>query len=95
MTGKIFGAADLTADVDLDADVCIVGSGAGGAVLAVGLVAEGLDVVMLEAGGPRVRGFVDRVEVGSAREGEQSEDRGRMMAPGNARPRRRARCGTA
>lgn len=51
MTGRIFGAAELTADVTLDPQVCIIGSGAGGAVLAAGLVAQGLDVVMLEAGG--------------------------------------------
>ena len=46
----ILGAADLTADLTIDADICIIGSGAGGAVLAAGLVADGHDVVMLEAG---------------------------------------------
>ncbi|HAN31933.1 MAG TPA: GMC family oxidoreductase [Myxococcales bacterium] len=35
----------------LRCDVCIVGSGAGGSVLAAELTAKGLDVVMLEAGG--------------------------------------------
>src|SRR5439155_3348062 len=35
----------------LEADVRIVGSGAGGAVIAAGLAERGLDVVVLEAGG--------------------------------------------
>ena len=50
MTGFIRDGADVTADVTERCDVCIVGSGAGGAVLAAGLVEQGLDVVMLEAG---------------------------------------------
>jgi len=47
--------ADLTADVDVSCDVCIIGSGAGGSVLAAGLVQRGLNVVMLEEGGHRTR----------------------------------------
>ena len=35
---------------EIDCDVCIIGSGAGGATLAAGLVAKGLNVVMLESG---------------------------------------------
>jgi choline dehydrogenase-like flavoprotein len=35
----------------LEADVCIVGSGSGGAVVAAGLAARGMDVVVLEAAG--------------------------------------------
>ena len=42
---------DLTAEHNLVCDVCIVGSGAGGAVLAAGLVERGLKVVMVEEGG--------------------------------------------
>jgi len=42
---------ELTADLDLRCDVCIVGSGAGGSVLAAELSARGLDVVILEEGG--------------------------------------------
>ncbi|MCB9778758.1 MAG: GMC family oxidoreductase [Alphaproteobacteria bacterium] len=50
MSGTITIGVDLTSDQSLDCDVCIVGSGAGGSVLAAGLAQAGLDVVVLEAG---------------------------------------------
>lgn len=53
---------ELTADRTLDCDVCIVGSGAGGAVLAAGLVERGLSVVLLEAGGHHTRRDFDLQE---------------------------------
>ncbi|TNE86696.1 MAG: GMC family oxidoreductase [Deltaproteobacteria bacterium] len=50
MSGVVTGAS-ITQDVTLVCDVVIVGSGAGGAVLAAGLAARGVDVIVLEAGG--------------------------------------------
>jgi choline dehydrogenase-like flavoprotein len=51
MTGGVVTGAERTADLDVKADVCVIGSGAGGAVLAAGLAERGLTVVMLEEGG--------------------------------------------
>ncbi|MCB9744114.1 MAG: GMC family oxidoreductase [Alphaproteobacteria bacterium] len=50
MNAGIHTAGDLTQDLDLSCDVCIIGSGAGGGTLAAGLATSGLNVVMLEAG---------------------------------------------
>jgi choline dehydrogenase-like flavoprotein len=47
----ILGAADLRQDLDVSCDVVVIGSGAGGAVLAAGLAEQGLSVVILEEGG--------------------------------------------
>jgi len=51
MSGEILNGSDLNKHLDLSTDVCVIGSGAGGATLAASLTAAGLDVVMLEAGG--------------------------------------------
>lgn len=48
--GEILGARTLVTDVDVSCDVCVIGSGAGGAVLAAGLAEKGLSVVILEEG---------------------------------------------
>jgi choline dehydrogenase-like flavoprotein len=49
--GKIFTGADVVGDVEEKPDVCVVGSGAGGAVVAARLAEKGLSVVVLEDGG--------------------------------------------
>jgi len=59
MSGRIITHHDVEGDVSLTCDVCIVGSGAGGAVLAAELSQRGLDVVVLEEGGWYTRGDFD------------------------------------
>jgi len=50
MSGSIIDAATLTKPLELTAQVAIIGSGAGGSVLAARLTAAGVSVVMVEAG---------------------------------------------
>lgn len=49
--GRIFTGDEVATDTEVIAQVCIVGSGSGGAVLAYELANRGLDVVLLEEGG--------------------------------------------
>ncbi|HZW87891.1 MAG TPA: NAD(P)-binding protein, partial [Myxococcaceae bacterium] len=49
--GRILTGRDIKDSTTLHCDVAVVGSGAGGSVLAERLTARGLDVVMLEEGG--------------------------------------------
>ncbi|MBL8950831.1 MAG: GMC family oxidoreductase N-terminal domain-containing protein, partial [Myxococcaceae bacterium] len=61
--GKITtGDQLLEKDTALECDVCIIGSGSGGAWLAHELCAKGLDVVMLEEGGYHTRAEFDLTE---------------------------------
>ncbi|MBS2030352.1 MAG: GMC family oxidoreductase [Deltaproteobacteria bacterium] len=61
MSGAIYPGTLVTSDLELTADVCIVGSGPGGSVLASRLCDKGLKVVMLEEGGyPTRRGYSRR-----------------------------------
>lgn len=62
MIGKILTADDVSADVAVDCDVCIVGSGPGGSWLAHELAAQGKSVVMLEEGGYHTRREFDLTE---------------------------------
>lgn len=55
MSGSILGSEHITAALDWTCDVCIIGSGAGGAVLAAGLAERGLNVVVVEEGGHYTR----------------------------------------
>jgi choline dehydrogenase-like flavoprotein len=48
--GEIIKASELDAPLSLKTKVCIIGSGAGGAVLAMRLTEAGIDTIMLEAG---------------------------------------------
>jgi choline dehydrogenase-like flavoprotein len=47
---KAIDVLEVTADTQLECDVCVIGSGAGGGTAAGVLAAAGLDVVVLEAG---------------------------------------------
>ncbi len=49
--GRIVKGAEVQADIEERPDVCVVGSGAGGATVAAQLAAAGLRVVVLEEGG--------------------------------------------
>ncbi len=60
--GRIFTGDELTADVTLDCDVCVIGSGAGGAWTAHELAKQGKRVVMLEEGGYHTRREFDMTE---------------------------------
>lgn len=60
--GRIYTGDELTQDVEVRCDVCVVGSGAGGAVLAHALVERGLHVVLLEEGGYHTRREFDMRE---------------------------------
>lgn len=62
MTGRIFTGDEVTRDATIDCDVCVVGSGAGGAWVAHELVQAGKSVVMLEEGGYHTRREFDMTE---------------------------------
>ena len=51
MSGQLILGKDLDRSIELVGDLCIVGSGAGGAVLAARAADAGLKVIVLEAGG--------------------------------------------
>ncbi len=63
MSGRILEFRDLTADATVTADVCVVGSGCGGATVAHKLAERGIDVVVLEQGGHYPTGSFDQDEL--------------------------------
>lgn len=60
--GRIFTGDELTADQTIECDVCVIGSGSGGAWTAHELVKQGKSVVMLEEGGYHTRREFDMTE---------------------------------
>lgn len=62
MSGRIFTAEDLTSDQHIECDVCVIGSGSGGAWTAHELVKQGKRVVLLEEGGYHTRREFDMTE---------------------------------
>src|SRR5215468_10294522 len=60
--GRIYTGEEVRGGQQLQCDVCVVGSGAGGSVLAHELVSRGLQVVMLEEGGYHTRREFDLTE---------------------------------
>jgi choline dehydrogenase-like flavoprotein len=62
VTGRIYTGDEVTQDATLECDVCVVGSGAGGAWTALELVKAGKRVVMLEEGGYHTRREFDMTE---------------------------------
>jgi choline dehydrogenase-like flavoprotein len=62
VSGRIWTGDELSKDLDLSCDVCVVGSGSGGAWLAHELVKAGKRVVMLEEGGYHTRREFDMTE---------------------------------
>lgn len=60
--GRIVTGEEITRDLTLECDVCVIGSGAGGAWTAHELVKQGKRVVMLEEGGYHTRREFDMTE---------------------------------
>ena len=86
--------APTTNEMVLDADVCVVGSGAGGGVIAGTLAGEGKHVVVLEMGGYYNESDFNQLELWAYENlflgGGLMADRGRLAgADGGLQPRRR------
>jgi choline dehydrogenase-like flavoprotein len=89
MSGKIWQGTDITADTTIEADVCIIGSGCGGATLAKQLALAGRKVVVLERGGYYTEADFDQDELNmngklsSNRSLKSSTDGGTLLLSGN------------
>ena len=89
MSGKIYQGADLQGGQVVEADVCIIGSGCGGATVAKQLAAAGKTVVVLERGGYYTEADFDQDELNmngklsSNRSLKSSADGGTLLLSGN------------
>ncbi|MFT5814489.1 MAG: choline dehydrogenase-like flavoprotein [Psychroserpens sp.] len=89
MMDGIFEYTDISADSIIKTQVCIIGSGCGGATLAKKLTDAGIDVVVLERGGYYPAGKMDQRELNMAgkisqeRNLKTSHDGGNVVAGGN------------
>ena len=66
MTNKVFEHTDYGQLSEITADVCIIGSGCGGATVAHRLAQAGIDVVILEKGGDYPASTFDNRELNQA-----------------------------
>lgn len=66
MSGKIFQYTDITSDQEITAQVCVIGTGCGGATVAKKLTDQGLDVIMIEKGGYFDASTMDQRELNMA-----------------------------
>lgn len=89
MSGKIWQGKEITANTTVEADVCIIGSGCGGATLAKALALAGRKVVVLERGGYYTEADFDQDELNmngklsANRSLKSSTDGGTLLLSGN------------
>lgn len=89
MSGKIWQGTDIRTDTTVEADVCIIGSGCGGATLAKQLALAGRKVVVLERGGYYTEADFDQDELNmngklsANRSLKSSTDGGTLLLSGN------------
>ncbi|TXH88064.1 MAG: GMC family oxidoreductase [Rhodoferax sp.] len=89
MSGRIWQGTDIATDTTVEADVCIIGSGCGGATLAKALALAGRKVVVLERGGYYTEADFDQDELNmngklsANRSLKSSTDGGTLLLSGN------------
>lgn len=66
MTKNVFEYTDISSDRTITTQVCVIGTGCGGATVAKKLTDQGLDVVMIERGGYYHAGTMDQRELNMA-----------------------------
>lgn len=89
MRDGIFEHSDITEDQVINTQICVIGSGCGGATVAKKLTDAGLDVVILERGGYYPAGDMDQNElnmagkISSNRNLETNQDGGNVLVSGH------------